>query len=693
MFKRIAVFVLAGCCLVSMLSAQRPRGLVDPKTLAIKYQDWLKLVVYHIKDTEREVFLSLKTDRDRDIFIDTFWKRRDPTPATPENEYRENIVKRFAEANKKFRSAREGWMTDRGRVYITLGEPLSTTRIEGSNDLWPVEIWSYNGDVSLKMPSHFSFVFYQRANVGEYKLYDPLSDGPMALMVNGRQRDQSDYEGAYEDLFNWQPDLAAVALSIIPGEIPYNYIPTPDSAIMMANIMESPKAAVDDSYATHFLKYKGMVETEYLTNSIDSKVYAAVLTDPVTGMAFCHFGMSPSKLSLDFYEPKDEYSANFQMDVSLRSGDKVVLQYAKEFPVTIPADRLSDTENTGLAIEDSFPIVEGSFQLTVLLRNAVGKEFSVLERPLIVPPPAGRPTLGSIVTGYRIADMRVDTHSPFLIADRKISVEPEAIFAGDDHIIFLIQSFGVKDDLWKSGTLRVWVKGIKAAGSSQKTLTIRLDSQPLRDTMTFVSDVAASELTPDNYDVKISLLDAGGNVLAEKSTGFSLETKATKSHPGAVSKATPSTGRFLFQYMRAYQYAQLGQMEKAEAAYKSAFGQNPGYLQKVPEYAVFLIKIGKNDEALELAETLRTDERFRYAYFLTKGLALFAKGRFAEAADALAEGNRIYNSDITLLNALGESYYKIGRSQDAVSVLNASLKLNPEQPQIKRLLEEINRKR
>ncbi|MBN1939670.1 MAG: GWxTD domain-containing protein [Candidatus Aminicenantes bacterium] len=690
--KRAVVFILAGLCLASSLSAQR-RDLTDPKTLALKYQDWLKLVTYHIKDVEREVFLTLKSDLDRDIFITNFWKIRDPTPATPENEYHEDLVKRFTEANRRFRSAREGWMTDRGRVYIALGPPLSTTRIEGSNDLWPIEIWSYNGDVSKKMPSHFQLAFFQRANAGEYKLYDPLSDGPFALMVNGRQYDQSDYETAFQDIFNWQPDVAAVALSIIPGDVPYNYTPTPDSAIMMANIMESPKVAVDDTYATHFLKYKGMVETEYLTNSIDSRVYAAILTDPVTGMAFCHFGMAPSKLSMDYYEPKDEYSANFQMDVSLRAGDKVVLQYAKEYPVTIPAERIADTENTGLAIEDSFPVVEGTFQLTVLLRNVVGKEFSVLERPLVVPPKAERPTLGSIITGYRAAETRVDAHAPFLVADRKISVEPESIFAADDRIVFLVQAFGVKDDLRRNGSVRVSVKGIKPSGASQKTLNLRLDSQPLRETMTFFPELAAAELSPDNYDVKISLLDAGGNVLSEKTTGFSLETKASKSHPGAVSKTTPSTGRFLFQYMRAYQYAQLDRVDLAEAAYKSAFGQNPGYLQKVPEYAGFLIRIGKNDEALELAETLRSDERFRYSYFLTKGMALYAKGRFAEAAETLAEGNRIYNSDITLLNALGESYFKIGRNQDALVVLNASIKLNPEQPAIKRMIEEIQRKK
>lgn len=93
------------------------------KGLNPKYQDWLKLVNYIILPQEKDVFLKLNNDRERDLFIETFWKMRDPTPGTPENEYKEEIIKRFNYVNKTFRrgSTREGWQTDMGKIYMILG--------------------------------------------------------------------------------------------------------------------------------------------------------------------------------------------------------------------------------------------------------------------------------------------------------------------------------------------------------------------------------------------------------------------------------------------------------------------------------------------------------------------------------------------------------------------------------------------
>ena len=73
--------------------------------------------------------------------------------------------------------------------------------------------------------------------------------------------------------------------------------------------------------ATHFLAYKGIVSTEYLTNQLECTTETAVVYDPVVGLAFCHFAMAPKHLSLDYYEPKNEYFCNFQVDVSLRVGE------------------------------------------------------------------------------------------------------------------------------------------------------------------------------------------------------------------------------------------------------------------------------------------------------------------------------------------------------------------------------------
>ncbi|MEN6312592.1 MAG: GWxTD domain-containing protein, partial [Acidobacteriota bacterium] len=62
------------------------RRAADIKDLAPAHRQFLTLVAYIISPKEREVFLELPDERDRDLFIEAFWKLRDPTPETPANE-------------------------------------------------------------------------------------------------------------------------------------------------------------------------------------------------------------------------------------------------------------------------------------------------------------------------------------------------------------------------------------------------------------------------------------------------------------------------------------------------------------------------------------------------------------------------------------------------------------------------------
>ena len=88
------------------------------------YKNWLdEDVTYIITDEERKAFKVLKTDEERDQFIEQFWLRRDPDPDTPENEYKEQYWERVQYANEKFSSGIPGWKTDRGRIYIKFGKP------------------------------------------------------------------------------------------------------------------------------------------------------------------------------------------------------------------------------------------------------------------------------------------------------------------------------------------------------------------------------------------------------------------------------------------------------------------------------------------------------------------------------------------------------------------------------------------
>jgi len=90
--------------------------------LSKTYKKWLdEDVVYIISDEERKAFKQLSNDEERDQFIEAFWQRRDPTPDTEENEFKEEHYRRIEYANEHFAAGIPGWKSDRGRIYIMYG--------------------------------------------------------------------------------------------------------------------------------------------------------------------------------------------------------------------------------------------------------------------------------------------------------------------------------------------------------------------------------------------------------------------------------------------------------------------------------------------------------------------------------------------------------------------------------------------
>ena len=100
---------------------------------------------------------------------------------------------------------------------------------------------------------------------------------------------------------------------------------------------------------------------------------------------------------------------------------------------------------------------------------------------------------------------------------------------------------------------------------------------------------------------------------------------------------------------------------------------------------------GKYDRALEVIESLADVEARQFDYHLVRGRAFEGKGEYAPAIADLLVANRIYNSDTRLLNSLGFCYYKTGEKKGALDALNASLRLNPEQKEIKELLARVEK--
>jgi GWxTD domain-containing protein len=127
------------------------------KELSSPYAKWLdEEVRWIISDEERTAFKRLQTDDEKQAFIEQFWLRRDPTPDTEENEFKEEHYRRIAWANDRFASGIPGWKTDRGQIYIKFGPPdendSHTSGGPGERDIsegggettfFPYERWRY----------------------------------------------------------------------------------------------------------------------------------------------------------------------------------------------------------------------------------------------------------------------------------------------------------------------------------------------------------------------------------------------------------------------------------------------------------------------------------------------------------------------------------------------------------------------
>ena len=161
-------------------SSQAQKKAIEP--LSEHAKQWLEEVVpYIITDAEKELFINLPNEEERGKFIANFWKRRDPEPATAENEFKLDYYRRIALANKFFGSGGiEGWRTDRGRIYIILGPPneiqhdMSPSSSYTSVFHGPREIWNYWNLPNPRLPYSLEFVFVDKLGTGNYVMEQSL---------------------------------------------------------------------------------------------------------------------------------------------------------------------------------------------------------------------------------------------------------------------------------------------------------------------------------------------------------------------------------------------------------------------------------------------------------------------------------------------------------------------------------------
>ena len=164
-----------------------------------EYKKWVdEDVRWIITPEELSAFKKLSNNEERDQFIEQFWLRRDPTPDTVENEYKEEHYRRIAYANEHFAAGMQGWRTDRGQIYIKFGPPTSidshpsggtyqrpTEEGGGTTSTYPFETWRYRYLEGESLGNEVEIEFVDKCMCGAYQMTMDRSEKDALLNVPG----------------------------------------------------------------------------------------------------------------------------------------------------------------------------------------------------------------------------------------------------------------------------------------------------------------------------------------------------------------------------------------------------------------------------------------------------------------------------------------------------------------------------
>src|SRR5271170_7743652 len=196
--------------------AQKDKARKTLKELDSQYKQWLNEdVIYIISPEERNAFLQLDTNEEREQFIEQFWLRRSSNPDLPENDFKEEHYRRIAYSNEHYASGIPGWKTDRGRIYIMWGAPdevqsnpsggsyeRPASEGGGETSTYPFEDWRYRYLEGIGENVELEFV--DPTMTGEYKLTTDPSEKDALLYVPGAGLTQLESMGlaSKNDRFN-----------------------------------------------------------------------------------------------------------------------------------------------------------------------------------------------------------------------------------------------------------------------------------------------------------------------------------------------------------------------------------------------------------------------------------------------------------------------------------------------------------
>jgi GWxTD domain-containing protein len=367
----------------------------DPvKLLPPFYRDWLtKDAVYIITRQERELFLQAENDEARDRFIERFWEIRNPTPGSPENEYKTEHYRRIEYANQYFGhlSHTDGWRTDMGRIYITLGEPAQRQKLLGLQKVSPMEIWFYsNGNPAL--PPFFYIIFYQREITDDFRLYSPYSDGPERLITAEVGPTRADALKIISQ--DAGRDVARETLSLLPDE-PVD-LQSGDVSLTSDVMLNTIKNLANNPISQRSLDLHRHLLEDVTHRIVLGDEFLDVLTVPLrdsTGNMNLHYVVrlkKPEDFSIGEASKGSGYYYSILTSVKVRTPDgKLILETEKKLAKNVTQEEFALVKEKVFGYEGWLSLPPNKykieFQLTNLLRGAGFRKEVDVEVPQVAP--------------------------------------------------------------------------------------------------------------------------------------------------------------------------------------------------------------------------------------------------------------------------------------------------------------------
>jgi len=507
--------------------------------LSKPYKKWLEEdVIYIITDEERAAFKQLSNDEERDNFIESFWQRRDPTPDTEENEYKEEHYQRIAYANEHFAAGVPGWKTDRGRIYIVFGKP---DEIEshpsggtyerpmeeggGETSTFPFEDWRYRYIEGIGQEVIIEFV--DPCMCGEYHMTLDRSEKDALLMTPNAGLTIWEQMGMANKAQRFQGNgLERLGLGPQSSMLQTKEF---DRLEQFSKLQQAPKVKFTD--------LEEAVEHKIILNPMPFDVnvdYVKVTSDTV--LVPIVIQMKNRDITFVNKDGVERGTVNIFARLSTLTG-KIVQTFEDTVQVDVPAELLPRTAENSSVYPKALPLRPGLYKLNIAIKDVNGDRKGVWSRSIRVPEYSeDKLSTSSLI----VADLMEPVPTKaigtgnFVIGTTKVRprVPPAdgkpAVFKRDkdQKLNFWMQVYnlGVDEKTHKpSATFEYDITNV----ATNKPVVQRVESTDtmgnVADQVTLEKSIAAANLQPGVYKIQIKVNDNISKQTVDPSAVFAVE--------------------------------------------------------------------------------------------------------------------------------------------------------------------------